>query len=100
MVDARLDDLAGEPLCDLHRMLVLAARVVPSSYHLLLVVDPVPWVNPVRGEIWRRALVRASVGRTAIWITSDRQLAARASQVMELRQGALRPPRDEIPVEE
>lgn len=80
----------GEPLLPYHRMLVLAARVIPSSYRLVVVVDPMPWVNAVRGEIWRTAVVRLSVGRTSIWITPDRNLAERATYVMEYRQGALR----------
>ena len=73
-----------------HRLLVLAARVIPSSYHVVVVVDPMPWVNAVRGELWRSAVVRASVGRTAVWLTPDRDLASRASHVVEYRQGALR----------
>ena len=80
----------GSPLTPYHRLLVLVARVIPSSYHLMVVVDPMPWVNAVRGELWRSAVVRASVGRTAIWVTPDRNLAARANQVVEYRQGALR----------
>jgi ABC-type transport system involved in cytochrome bd biosynthesis fused ATPase/permease subunit len=80
----------GSPLSPYHRLLVLAARVIPSSYHVVVVVDPMPWVNAVRGELWRSAVVRASVGRTAIWLTPDRDLASRASQVVEFRQGALR----------
>ena len=80
----------GSPLTPFHRLLVLAARVIPSSYHLVVVVDPMPWVNAVRGELWRSAVVRASVGRTAIWLTPDRDLAARADEVVEYRQGALR----------
>lgn len=80
----------GSPLSAFHRMLVLVARVVPSSYRLFVVVDPVPWVNEVRGELWRNAVVRASVGRTSVWITSDRDLAERAGLVMEYRHGALR----------
>ncbi len=91
-----LDDEAlsadGEPLSILHRLLVLAARVLASHYRVLVVVDPMPWVNAVRGELWRAAVVRASVGRTAVWITADRELARRASQRMELRHGALRGP--------
>jgi predicted ABC-type transport system involved in lysophospholipase L1 biosynthesis ATPase subunit len=83
-------DADGSPLSPYHRLLVLAARVIPSSYHMVVVVDPMPWVNAVRGELWRSAVVRASVGRTAIWLTPDRDLAARASQVVEFRQGALR----------
>jgi ABC-type transport system involved in cytochrome bd biosynthesis fused ATPase/permease subunit len=81
----------GRPLDVYHRLLLLAARVIPSSYRLLVVVDPMPWVNAVRGEIWRSAIVRASVGRTSIWITGDRDLASRATQIMEFKQGALRP---------
>ena len=80
----------GSPLTPYHRLLVLVARVIPSSYHLVVVVDPMSWVNSVRGELWRSAVVRASVGRTAIWLTPDRDLAARANQVVEYRQGALR----------
>jgi hypothetical protein len=83
-------DRDGSPLVPFHRLMVLAARVIPSSYHLVVVVDPMPWVNAVRGELWRSAVVRASVGRTAIWLTPDRDLAARAGQVVEYRQGALR----------
>jgi predicted ABC-type transport system involved in lysophospholipase L1 biosynthesis ATPase subunit len=83
-------DADGGPLSPYHRLLVLAARVIPSSYHVLVVVDPMPWVNAVRGELWRSAVVRASVGRTAVWLTPDRDLASRASQVVEYRQGALR----------
>ena len=80
----------GSPLTPYHRLLVLVARVIPSSYHVVVVVDPMPWVNAVRGELWRAAVVRASVGRTAIWLTPDRDLTARASHVVEYRQGALR----------
>ena len=80
----------GTPLSPYHKLLVLAARVIPSPYRVLVVVDPMPWVNAVRGELWRSAVVRASVGRTAIWLTPDRDLAARASLVLEYRQGALR----------
>jgi ABC-type transport system involved in cytochrome bd biosynthesis fused ATPase/permease subunit len=84
----------GEPL-DLHqRLLVLAGRVMPSSYRLLVVVDPVPWVDSTRAEQWRSAVVRASVGRTAIWITSDRELASWASKSLVFRQGALRANRE------
>jgi hypothetical protein len=80
----------GSPLSPYHRLLVLAARVLPSSYHVVVVVDPMPWVNSVRGELWRSAVVRASVGRTAIWLTPDRDLASRASYMLEYRHGALR----------
>jgi len=83
-------DTDGAPLSPFHRLLVLAARVVASPYRVLVVVDPMPWVNAVRREIWRGAVVRASVGRTAVWITSDRELASRAVHLMELRHGALR----------
>lgn len=81
----------GEPLGSFHRMLVLVARVVPSHYRVLVVQDPMPWVNAVRGELWRTAVVRASVGRTALWVTPDRALAARADVVLALRGGGLRP---------
>lgn len=80
----------GSPLTPYLRLLVLVARVIPSSYQLVVVVDPMPWVNAVRGELWRSAVVRASVGRTAIWLTPDRELAARANLIVEYRQGALR----------
>jgi hypothetical protein len=82
----------GSPLTPFHRLLVLAARVIPSSYRIVVVVDPMPWVNAVRGELWRAAVVRASVGRTSIWLTPDRELAERATLVVEYRHGALRPP--------
>jgi hypothetical protein len=80
----------GDPLTPYHRLLVLIARVIPSSYRMVVVVDPMPWVNAVRGELWRSAVVRASVGRTAIWLTPDRNLTARASNVVQYRHGALR----------
>jgi ABC-type transport system involved in cytochrome bd biosynthesis fused ATPase/permease subunit len=80
----------GEPLSTLHRLQLAAARVIPSSYRLVVVVDPMPWANPVRGEIWRSAVVRASLGRTAIWLTPDRQLAARADRALAFRSGGLR----------
>jgi len=80
----------GSPLTPFHRLLVLVARVIPSSYHMVVVVDPMPWVNAVRGELWRAAVVRASVGRTAIWLTPDRDLAERAGVVVEYRHGGLR----------
>jgi len=80
----------GSPLDAYHRMLLMAARVLPSHYRLLVVVDPMPWVNAVRAEQWRSAVVRASVGRTAVWLTADRDLASRAGQVLEFRQGSLR----------
>ena len=86
----RVIEADGSPLAPLHRLLLLAARVIPSDYRVLVVVDPMPWVNAVRGELWRVAVVRASVGRTSIWLTPDRDLAMRATHVMEYRQGALR----------
>jgi predicted ABC-type transport system involved in lysophospholipase L1 biosynthesis ATPase subunit len=87
----RILDGDGNPLTPFHRLLVLIARVIPSSYRVVVVVDPMPWVNAVRGELWRTAVVRASVGRTAIWLTPDRELASRAHQVVEYRHGAIRP---------
>jgi predicted ABC-type transport system involved in lysophospholipase L1 biosynthesis ATPase subunit len=87
----RMLDASGAPLSGHHRLLLLAARVIPSRYRVVVVADPVSWLNAVQGELWRAAVVRASVGRTAVWITTDRDLASRASQIMELRHGALRP---------
>jgi hypothetical protein len=81
----------GAPLDGFHRLLVQVARVVPSHYRVVVVVDPRPWVNAVRAEVWRTALVRAAVGRTTLWITTDEELAARAVRVLELRGGGLRP---------
>ncbi len=81
----------GQPLDPHHRMMVQLARVVVSHYRLLVVLDPMVSVNPVRGELWRAGVVRTSVGRTAVWITPDRELAERAEQVMVLRHGTLRP---------
>jgi hypothetical protein len=80
----------GSPLAVLDRLLVLAARALVSHYRLLVVVDAAPWVDLRHGEIWRAALVRASVGRTAVWITDDRELADRADHVHELVEGSLR----------
>jgi len=80
----------GEPLTIYHRLLVLAARVLVSHYRIVVVVDPEPWVDSRRGELWRAALVRASVGRTSIWITGDPELADRADYVHELVDGSLR----------
>jgi len=81
----------GSPLTIYHRMLVLAARVLVSHYRLVVVVDhPAPWVDVRRRDRWRAALVRASVGRTAVWITDDPELADRADRVHELVDGALR----------
>ncbi len=79
----------GAPLSVFHRLLVLAARVIPSHYRVLVVVDPTPWVNLVRAEVWRAAVVRASVGRTAVWITGDRGLASRADRAVAWRHGNL-----------
>ncbi|NOZ78312.1 MAG: hypothetical protein GXP48_03850 [Acidobacteria bacterium] len=81
----------GEPLSLFHRMLVLAARVIPSHYRIVIVQDPQPWLNTIRGEIWRSAVVRASVGRTSIWITPDRDLAGRAGRQLLWSHGTLRP---------
>jgi len=86
-------DEDGRPLSVFHRLLVLTARVIPSHYRLLVVVDPMPWVNAVRGELWRAAVVRASVGRTSVWVTHDRELASRADTMLEFRHGALLPVR-------
>jgi ABC-type multidrug transport system fused ATPase/permease subunit len=80
----------GAPLETVHRLLLLAARVIPSHYRVVVVVDPMPWVNAVTGQRWRSAVVRASVGRTAVWITSDRELASRADRVVQFRGSALR----------
>ena len=80
----------GSPLNTYHRLLILAARVLISHYRLLVVVDPAPWVDARRKDLWRAALVRASVGRTAIWITDDDELADRADHVHELVDGSLR----------
>ena len=80
----------GGPLSTIHRMQVAAARVIPSSYRLMVVVDPMPWTNPVHGEIWRSTVIRASVGRTAIWFTADRELATRAGRILAFRSGGLR----------
>jgi len=81
----------GRPLDPHHRLMVQLARVVVSHYRLLIVVDPMVSVNPVRGELWRAAVVRTSVGRTAVWVTPDRELAQRAERVLVLRHGTLRP---------
>jgi len=80
----------GSPLETYHKLLVLAARVLVSHYRLVVVVDPEPWVDARRGDHWRAALVRASVGRTSIWITGDPELADRADHVHELVDGSLR----------
>jgi ABC-type transport system involved in cytochrome bd biosynthesis fused ATPase/permease subunit len=80
----------GAPLEPVHRLLLLAARVIPSHYRIVVIVDPMPWVNTVVGQRWRSAVVRASVGRTAVWITPDRELAVRADRVLQFRENSLR----------
>lgn len=80
----------GSPLRPFHRLLVLAARVLVSPYRVVVVVDPAPWVDQRRRNLWRAALVRASVGRTSIWVTDDPELADRADYVHELVDGSLR----------
>jgi ABC-type multidrug transport system fused ATPase/permease subunit len=90
-LDGRLLERDGAPLSPYHRLLLLAARVVPSSYRVLVVMDPRPWVNAIRAQVWRHAVVRASVGRTAVWITDDPELLRRADEVWSLRHGALKP---------
>lgn len=83
------EDGQDEGLLSLHGLLLQAARVMVSHYRIVVVLDPSPWVNTVRGEIWRRAVVRASVGRTALWMTSDRELAGRADRVFVMKAGAI-----------
>ena len=80
----------GRPLSGLHRLLVQVARVMVSHYRIVVILDPMPWVNPVRAELWRGAVVRASVGRTAVWLTADRDLAGRADRLFELRHQTLK----------
>jgi len=80
----------GAPLAPVHRLQVAAARVLLSDYRVVVVVDPTPWTDPVRRELWRRSVVRASLGRTAVWFTADRELASRADRVMTLANGTLR----------
>lgn len=82
----------GTPLTTPERLHVAAARILPSNYRIMVVLDPMPWSNAVRGELWRSTVVRASVGRTAVWITADRDLAGRADDVLAFRNGALRAP--------
>jgi hypothetical protein len=81
----------GEPLEPFHRLLVLAGRVLVSHYRVVVAVDPGPWVDNRRTELWRSALVRASVGRTSVWLTNDVELADRADRVRELVDGVLKP---------
>jgi len=81
----------GSPLSPFHRLLLQTARIIPSHYRILVVIDPEPWVNRVRAEMWRSAVVRASTGRTAVWITPDRDLASRAEHCLEWRHGRLVP---------
>jgi ABC-type multidrug transport system fused ATPase/permease subunit len=80
----------GAPLDTGQRLRVLAARVLVSHYRVVVVVDPIPWVDARSAERWRTALVRASVGRTAVWITTDPELADRADHHHELVDGSLR----------
>lgn len=80
----------GAPLELIHRMQIAAARVFPSDYRVMVVADQVPWVDPEHRELWRRCVVRASIGRTAIWFTADRELASRADRAMVLSHGNLR----------
>lgn len=80
----------GEPLEAYHRFLLQAARVIPSSYRVIVALDPMPWINPVRGGIWRAALLRACLGRTSIVLTADRELAGCMDRVLLYRHGNLR----------
>jgi ABC-type transport system involved in cytochrome bd biosynthesis fused ATPase/permease subunit len=80
----------GAPLEASHRLRLLAARVLVSHYRLVVVVDPQPWIDARAGELWRAAVVRASVGRTAVWITPDPDLADRADHRFRLVEGSLR----------
>jgi hypothetical protein len=80
----------GAPLELVHRLQLAVARVIPSDYRLLVVVDPSPWADAHRRMHWHRSVVRASVGRTAIWFTADRELASRADRAMVLSHGNLR----------
>ena len=80
----------GAPLELIHRMQLAAARVFPSDYRVMVVADQAPWVDPEHRELWRRCVVRTSIGRTAIWFTADRELAARADRAMVLSHGNLR----------
>jgi ABC-type transport system involved in cytochrome bd biosynthesis fused ATPase/permease subunit len=80
----------GSPLSPFHRSLVLAARALVSHCRILVVVDGSLWIDARSKAIWRAAVVRASVGRTAIWITDDAELADRADHVHDLVDGAMR----------
>jgi hypothetical protein len=80
----------GAPLELVHRLQLAVARVIPSDYRLLVVVDPSPWADAHRRMHWHRSVVRASVGRTAIWFTADRELASRADRAVVLSHGNLR----------
>lgn len=80
----------GEPLDAHDRMMLQLARVAVSSFRVLIVMDPMLWFDPVRAEIRRSAIVRASVGRTAVWLTPDRDLARRADRTVLFSHGTLR----------
>ncbi|MCP4897272.1 MAG: hypothetical protein GY906_09910 [bacterium] len=80
----------GAPLSRLERLQILVARVIPSHYRLMVVRDADPWLDAIAHERWRAGLVRASVGRTSIWITTDHELACRANRAVMLRDGGLR----------
>jgi predicted ABC-type transport system involved in lysophospholipase L1 biosynthesis ATPase subunit len=73
-------DPSGAPLEPAERMLVAVGRALVSHARIVVVADPRPWVDEAAAEQWRRAIVRASVGRTALWLTTDRQLARRADR--------------------
>ncbi len=79
----------GSPLSHFHRLLVEAARIIPSTYRILIAVDPMHWVNPVHGGLWRAALIRACLGRTSIVLTADRELAECMDRIMFFRHGRL-----------
>ncbi len=82
--------IQGAPLTTQERLHVVAARVLPSNYRVVVVLDPMPWSNAVRGELWRSTVVRSSLGRTSVWITADRDLAGRADDTVVFRNGTLR----------
>lgn len=83
-------EIDGSPLERIDRLLLLTARIIPSHYRVMIVSDPSLWTSSQLRERWRQALVRSSVGRTAIWLTRDPDLAQRASQALVLENGALR----------